>query len=96
MMPTANPHIRAAAEGRAVEDTRIMQKVNAAHRMAFREKFPGQIEHCLRLITERLQQGLHKEAPVPISDREAADLSTAIWHLTQVQHMINPRTTDHD
>jgi len=87
-MPTVNPHVRAAMEGRAVADTRIMQKVNAAHRMAFREKFPGQVEHCLRLITERLQQGLHKEAPVPVSAQEAAELSAAMWHLVQVQHTI--------
>jgi len=94
MMPTANPYVRAAAEGRAVEDTKILQKVNAAHRLAFREKFPGQIEHCLRLITERLQQGLHKDSPVPIMGSEAADLSAAIWHLTQVQILIQP--TEHD
>ena len=37
------------------QETLIMQKVNHAHREAFKEKFPGQIEHCMRLTAERLQ-----------------------------------------
>lgn len=52
--------IRRALEARAVQDTRIMQQVNAAHREAFREKFPGQIEHAMRLTAERLQAVLTK------------------------------------
>jgi len=93
-MPTVNPHIRAAMEGRAVEDTRIMQKVNAAHRLAFREKFPGQVEHCLRLITERLQAGLRKDSDAPLSSRECADLANALsllYHINQ-QHEISDNT----
>jgi hypothetical protein len=33
---TVNPEIHQALERRAVEDTKILQKVNAAHRVAFR------------------------------------------------------------
>jgi hypothetical protein len=91
---TVNPHIRAAMsnnpeihqalERRAVEDTRILQKVNAAHRVAFREKFPGQVEHCLRLITERLQHGLRKDAEQPLTNRDIADLALALDFMYQI------------
>ena len=47
-----------------VQDTLIMQKVNAHHREAFRTRFPGQLEHCLRLTAERLQAVLVKTPEV--------------------------------
>jgi hypothetical protein len=59
-MLARDSEIRQAVQARAVQDTRILQKVNAAHREAFREKFPGQIEHALRLTAERLQAVLTK------------------------------------
>ena len=83
---TANPEIHQALERRAVEETKILQKVNAAHRVAFREKFPGQIEHCLRLITERLQLGLRKDAEQPLTNKDCADLAIALdllYHINQ-------------
>ena len=43
-----------------VQETIILQKVNAVHRGAFKEKFPNQCEHILRLITERLHLCLDK------------------------------------
>jgi hypothetical protein len=43
-----------------VQDTKILQKVNQAHREAFIQKFPGQCEHILRLTAERLQACLIK------------------------------------
>ena len=49
-----------------VLDTKILQKVNAAHRGAFTEKYPGQVEHCLRLTMERLQAGLDKRDGVDV------------------------------
>ena len=45
---------------RLVADVKILQKVNSAHRDAFSVKYPGQVEHCLRLVMERLQLGLDK------------------------------------
>jgi len=85
---TANPEIHQALERRAVEDTKILQKVNAAHRVAFREKFPGQVEHCLRLITERLQQGLRKDADQPLTNRDCADLAIALDLLYQINRAL--------
>ena len=52
--------IRAAIAAKETQDTRIAQKVMAAHREAFVLRFPGAIEHCLRLVTERLLHCLIK------------------------------------
>ena len=87
-MDPTNSEIRAALERRAVEETKILQKVNAAHRVAFREKFPGQCEHILRLITERLQQGLRKDSDTPLTNRDIADLALALdlmYHINKEQ-----------
>ena len=62
-----NPEIRAAIAAKQAQDTKIAQKVMSAHREAFREKFPGQIEHCLRLLTERLQHCLNKPEGIDLS-----------------------------
>ena len=75
---------REQADAIRVQDTLIAQKVGAAHRAAFHEKFPGQIEHCMRLIAERLQQGLRKDAEVQISDCSAKDLSWALLNLYKI------------
>jgi len=79
--------IRAAreqADAVRVQDVIIQQKLGATHRAAFREKFPGQIEHCMRLIAERLQKGLAKDAEVGLSDCSAKDLSWALRNLYQI------------
>ena len=68
-------------EAERVADTKIQQKLGAAHREAFAQKFPGQIEHCMRLIAERLQAGLRKDADIQISDSDAKDLSWALVNL---------------
>jgi len=75
---------REQADAHRLQETLIAQKVGAAHREAFREKFPGQIEHCMRLIAERLQQGLRKDADVSISDCSAKDLSWALLNLYKI------------
>jgi hypothetical protein len=68
VMPTINPQIRAAMAQKETQDTLIMQKVNQHHREAFRERFPGQIEHALRLTAERLQACLNKPAGFEAGD----------------------------
>ena len=80
-------------QARQVADTRILQKVNAAHREAFGEKFPGQTEHCLRLVMERLQAGLDKRGGVdiaradtwPLTSREILDLAEAAYRLNEIR-----------
>jgi hypothetical protein len=76
-----------------LQDVRILQKVNAAHRVGFAEKYPGQVEHCLRLIMERLQAGLDKRAGIDLvrpdtwslTPGEITDLTVAAWNLEQIR-----------
>jgi len=83
---------------RQTAEIKIMQKVNAAHRESFAIKFPGQIEHILRLTAERLQAGLDKRDGVDIQNpgtwrltpSEIADLSEAMYY----QHLIRDSFTD--
>ena len=75
---------REQADAQRYQETLIAQKVGAAHRLAFREKFPGQVEHCMRLIAERLQKGLAKDAEMSISVCSAKDLSWALRNLYQI------------
>ena len=74
------------------QETKILQKVNKAHREAFREKFPGQVEHCMRLTAERLQAGLDKRDSVDISNPDTWKLSPSeIAYLSEAmyyQHLI--------
>jgi hypothetical protein len=73
-----------------VLDTRILQKVNGAHREAFQEKFPGQTEHILRLITERLHLGLDKRDGVRVTEPDTWILTAAeISELAQAMYYIN-------
>jgi len=71
-------HARQLAAQQQAEDVKIAQKVNAVHREAFREKFPGQCEHIMRLIAERLQLGLRKDNAVELTASEIADLASAL------------------
>jgi hypothetical protein len=85
-MIARDAEIRKATEQARVSDTLILQKINASHRVAFAEKFPGQIEHILRLLTERLQAGLDKRDGVELDNpdswkmscEELSELSSAI------------------
>jgi hypothetical protein len=88
--------IHQAQQERMVKDTLILQKINATHRMAFVEKFPGQIEHILRLLTERLQAGLDKRDGIDITNpdtwnlcpSELAALSKAILDIYTVRESL--------
>jgi len=85
--------IHAAVESRRADDTKILQKVNAVNRIAFTSKFPGQLEHHLRLVSERLQACLHKDSETvlnnpatwPASAEEILNLSLALKNLNEVR-----------
>lgn len=85
--------IHSAREARAVDETKIMQKVMAVNRVAFTSKFPGQLEHHLRLVSERLQACLHKDAETvlnnpatwPASAEEILNLALALKNLNEVR-----------
>lgn len=80
-----------AQQQRMVRDTVILQKVNAAHREAFKTRFPGQIEHIVRLTAERLHQMLLKK-PDDLANpdtwsstaNEIAELSEALYYVYQI------------
>lgn len=81
--------IRQAQDQVRTSDTLILQKINASHRIAFAEKFPGQCEHILRLLTERLQAGLDKRDSVLIEDVSTWKLSpTELRELSQALEAI--------
>jgi len=96
MTTARDSEIRRATESAKVSDTLILQKINASHRLAFAEKFPGQIEHILRLLTERLQAGLDKRDGVDLDDPdtwkmhpdELAAMATAIHHVYIVKEKL--------
>ena len=86
--------IHQAQQERMTRDTLILQKVNGAHREAFKQRFPGQVEHCMRLTAERLQAILTRK-PTDLSDPdtwncsadEIARLSEALWHLSVISQI---------
>jgi hypothetical protein len=83
--------IHQAHQERIERDVKIMQKVNAAHREGFKARFPGQVEHCMRLTAERLQALLTRK-PTDLSDpttwnctaEEIVHLSEALYVLTKI------------
>jgi len=75
---------------RQTQDTRILQKVNAVHRDAFMLKYPGQVQHCLRLTMERLQLGLDKRDGMLAADPQTWRLSAAeLADLATCAHKLN-------
>lgn len=93
--------IHQAQQERITRDTLIMQKVNAAHRESFKTRFPGQIEHCMRLTAERLQAILTRK-PTDLADpstwnctaEEIRDLTLALDKLAHLNHAYPLETTD--
>ena len=73
-----------------VADVKILQKVNATHREAFNAKYPGQVEHCLRLTMERLQAGLDKRGEVAVDNPETWRMSTVeLQELAHTAYLLN-------
>jgi len=86
--------IHNAVESRRADETKILQKVNAANREAFVQRLPGQLEHTMRLVMERLQHCLNKDGDTVLNQPatwvaqpdEIAALSASLWSLEQVRH----------
>lgn len=75
---------------RQAADTKILQKVNAVHREGFSAKYPGQVEHCLRLVMERLQAGLDKRDGCDVTDPATWRMSTVeLQELAHTAHLLN-------
>ena len=84
--------INSAVETRRADDTKILQKVNAVHREAFAVKWPGQAEHILRLLCERMQFCLGKPDGTDLASpdtwlatpEELRALSEAMYHVHRI------------
>ena len=80
-----------AQQERMTRDVKIMQKVNQANREAFTQRFPGQIQHCMRLVAERLQAVLTNK-PTELANpdtwtasaQEIRDLTQALENLAHL------------
>lgn len=85
--------IHNAVETRRARDVKIMQGINQAHREAFVVRLPGQIEHSMRLIAERLIACLAKPEGTQLEDPgtwparadEIQNLTQALWQLEQLR-----------
>jgi len=85
--------IRAAQEARQVDETKIQQKVMAVTREAFVQRFPGQLQHSMRLVNERLMNCLNKPESCdlsrpdtwPASPEQIWQLSQALYYLDQIR-----------
>lgn len=81
---------RQILSNRQLQDTRILQKVNRAHREAFADRYPGQVEHCLRLVMERLQAGLDKRGGVDVARPDTWIISASeIAYLVEAGHKLD-------
>jgi hypothetical protein len=95
-MTARETEIKAAQDAARYNDTLILQKVNASHRIAFADKYPGQVEHILRLITERLQFGLTKLEHTDLQNpdtwildcKEICDLAHAMAAVNSIRNNI--------
>ena len=89
--PVRDGIIHQAQQEQLVRDTLILQKINASHREGFKARFPGQVEHCMRLTAERLQALLTRK-PTDLADpttwnctaEEIVHLSEALYVLTKI------------
>ena len=71
-------------------DVKILQKVNGSLREAFSAKYPGQVEHCLRLTMERLQAGLDKRTGCDVADPDTWRMSTTeLQELAHTAYLLN-------
>ena len=80
------PRIQANAD--TTPDQMIARKVAAAHSEQFRQRFPSQLEHCQRLIAERLQQGLRKDAESQLTAQEIQALSAALRDIVEIAQVL--------
>jgi hypothetical protein len=77
-------------QARQVADVKILQKVNSSLREGFAQKYPGQVEHCLRLVMERLQAGLDKRDGCDVADPATWRMSTLeLRDLAETAHQLD-------
>lgn len=102
-MTPDSTQLRQTEQARMVQDTLILQKVNQAHREAFKTRFPGQVEHILRLTAERLQhclsakpEDIRQPATWAVTPEDIYHMSRALAEMYQVHLSIENNNTDAD
>ena len=89
-MLTPEARVKQELAEQQVADTLILQKVNRVHRDAFGQKYPGQVEHCLRLTMERLQAGLDKRDGCDVTRPDTWRMSTVeLQELANTAYLLN-------
>ena len=89
-MTNVRDQIDQALETRRADQTKILQKVNAVNREAFVSKFPGMLEHSMRLVNERLMNCLNKPEGINLSNPETWPADTDdIFALCQSLRCLN-------
>jgi hypothetical protein len=73
-----------------VDNSKLTDKIGQAHLTAFAERFPSQLEHEMRLISERLITGLAKTEATVLTDTTTWSLSPEeIYYLAQALNQLH-------
>ena len=87
------PEVQANPEGADVDP--ILVKMAQASTNSFRSRFPGQLEHCQRLVAERLQAVLTKTQDTDLTSPDSwSARPEEIYHLTHSLMMLTRMVLD--
>ena len=97
-LPNYTPKIQAHTES-AVSADPLAGQVKAISTQSFRQRFPGQLEHCQRLVAERLQAVLGKSAGIDLTAPDSWSATPEeIYYLTisleRLTVLLDSRDTD--
>ena len=95
-LPGYTPKTQAHVDA-AVNSDPVARQVQAMSSQSFRQRFPGKLEHCQRLVAERLQAVLGKSAGIDLtapdswsaSPEEIYYLSTSLMQLTDLLNRLD-------
>lgn len=68
-------------DSRRLQDAVINSQLDSHYAQKFRQHFPNNIEHCLRMAQEQLQSGLKSRN---LSTSDIVNLSTAVYNIHRV------------
>ena len=97
-LPGYTPKTQAHVDA-AVNSDPVARQVQAMSSQSFRQRFPGQLEHCQRLVAERLQAVLGKNATTDLTapatwSATPAEILSLASSLVQLTDLLNRLDTD--
>ena len=97
-LPGYTPKTQAHVEATTVVDP-LAGQVKAMSSQSFRQRFPGQLEHCQRLVAERLQAVLGKSPGIDLTapatwSATPAEILNLASSLVQLTDLLNRLDTD--